>query len=199
MAEGIRPDKIGTVLPFYKNYSLCKPTYSRKILFWGSMGRIENHQACLWFIEYVLRNLIRTNPDIVFVIAGNNPRPELISLQSDNIHVTGMVRNPGPIFEDALCFVAPLTLGGGIKIKILEILSSGLPVLTNSIGIEGIDAVPNKDYLHCETPTDYEQTILLLLEDPQLAKTVGLNGRRFLNAWFSPAQEYMRLREYLLA
>ncbi len=58
-----------------------------------------------------------------------------------------------------MCLAAPLLLGAGVKVKVIEALSAGLPVLTNTIGIEGIEAVNGESYFHCETPQEYADVI----------------------------------------
>ncbi len=196
--EGIEKEKLGVIQPYYRNYSFCKPNYSKIILFWGAMWRIENHQACIWFIDNVFKNLIKNYPDLIFVIAGKDPKPDLLSMQSKNINVTGILKNPEKVFEDSLCLVAPLSMGGGIKIKVLEALSSGIPVLSNKIGMEGINATSGVHYYHCEEPSDYEQTIIKLIDNPDLAKTIGNNGRDFINRNFNQEEGNKKLPNYLI-
>ena len=72
----------------------------------------------------------------------------------DVITVTGFVKEISKYFEQSLCLVAPLVLGAGIKIKVLEAMSAGLPVLTNQIGIEGIPAQNGIHYYYCERPQE---------------------------------------------
>ena len=98
--------------------------------------------------------------------------------------VTGFVDSLEAYLQDALCFVVPLLQGAGIKIKILEGFMTGIPVLTNAIGIEGIPAENQKEYLHCELPEDYISAIERLTEDNELCMTLGKNARTFMEATF---------------
>lgn len=82
-----------------------------------------------------------------------------------------------------MCMVAPLVLGAGIKVKIIEALSSGIPVLTNEIGIEGIHAETGRDYLLCRTPEEYAEAIQKAANGK--LDSIGENGRRFVSTEFN--------------
>ena len=136
------------------------------------MNRIENSGAAMWFIKNVMPRL--SDCDIRFVVVGNKPPKELLDLQSDRIIVTGYVEDVVTYFSGAMCLVAPLLLGAGIKVKIIEALSAGVPVLTNDIGIEGIDAENGVHYFHCTEPIDYENVVRRLLQ--KKIDIVGVTG-----------------------
>ena len=76
-----------------------------------------------------------------------------------------------------MCMVAPLILGAGIKVKIIEAFFSGIPVLTNEIGIEGIHAENGKDFLFCKTPQDYADAIKLAVETG--IESIGTSGKKY--------------------
>ena len=117
---------------------------------------------------------------ITFEVVGNHPRKEWNEVQSDKIQVEGFVEDVSPYFEHCLCMVAPLELGAGVKVKILEGLSAGIPVLTNTVGIEGIAAQDGKEYIHCNTVQDYVVAIRRLLESPEAGRQIGENARQFM-------------------
>lgn len=149
--------------PYFQNYLNVWPhCQSDTIVFYGAMFREENWKSALWFIENVMPLLQET--DIKFKIIGGDPNPKLLACKGPNIEISGFVEDISKEISSALCLVAPLVLGAGIKIKILEALSIGVPVLTNQIGIEGIPAVDGESYFHCEKPEDYVDCIKLLLE-----------------------------------
>ena len=85
---------------------------------------------------------------------------------------------------ESLCLAAPLVLGAGIKVKILEALASGLPVLTNEIGIEGIPAVDGRDYFFCETPKEYADRIRGLLEQKHDVAMMAKNAKMLIQEHF---------------
>ena len=116
-----------------------------------------------------------------FVVIGNRPNDELKKYHDGKtIIVTGFVEDVSSWFSSSLCLVAPLILGAGVKIKILEALSSGIPVITNDIGIEGIRAVAGVDYIHCDNPKDYVEAILNISTNNSLVNYLEHNGRTFI-------------------
>lgn len=156
--EGIDSSKVRWLVPYFNNMSgLKRNSQNKDILFYGAMSRPENYLSAIWFINEVLPKLKDLN--IRFVVLGSNPPKELLSYESEFVHVTGFVKDISSFFTDSLCFVAPLVLGAGIKVKILEALSSGIPVLTNNIGIEGIPAENGRNYVLCTSPKEYEIAI----------------------------------------
>lgn len=166
--------------PYFNNMlSLSRGTPNNDIIFYGAMDREENWRSAIWFIENVFCNIERK--DIRFVVIGNKPNQKLKSYENDRIKIQGFVEDISPFFETSLCMVAPLVLGAGVKIKVLEGLSSGIPVLTNGIGIEGINAVDGQDFFYCETPNDYIETINMLLEETIDIKTISSNSKRFIS------------------
>jgi len=129
---------------------------TKDILFYGAMSRPANYLSAEWFINNVMPLLSK---DYRFIIMGDGPHASLMKYQSDRVIITGFVDDPSPYFQNAMCLAAPLLLGAGVKVKVIEALSAGLPVLTNTIGIEGIEAVNGESYFHCETPQEYADVI----------------------------------------
>lgn len=183
--EGIQEDKMMWLVPYYHSMLSCQRNSNRRdIIFFGAMSRPENYLSALWFIENVMPLL--NDLDIRFVVVGGNPPEELTSRESEKIHVTGYVDSVDDYFMQAMCMVAPLVLGAGIKVKIIEGLSSGIPVLTNNIGIEGIGAEDRRDYFHCEQPEDYEKIIRELKENKIDEVFIQENAKNFIKKVFSP-------------
>lgn len=177
--NGIEESKIYTAAAYYDDYSsVGRKHIERKVLFYGGMHREENHRAAMWFAKNVMPLL--KDDGIIFEVVGNHPRKEWNEVQSDKIQVEGFVEDVSPYFEHCLCMVAPLELGAGVKVKILEGLSAGIPVLTNTVGIEGIAAQDGKEYIHCDMVQDYVAAIRKLLESPELGKQIGENARQFM-------------------
>jgi glycosyltransferase involved in cell wall biosynthesis len=111
-----------------------------RILFWGALGRRENADAARWLCRLIVPRLRQQGRRFELVLAGSNPPADLVSLQSSDVKVTGFIQDPTFEFSRAHLALAPLFEGAGVKVKVLECLSAGLPVLTTEIGAEGIDA-----------------------------------------------------------
>ena len=184
MREGILESKIIGLVPYFKNMTLVPRNSNYKdILFFGAMARPENSLSAIWFIENVLPRL--TDLDIRFVVLGSNPPGELKKYQSDRVYITGFVDSITPYFSQSMCLVAPLVLGAGIKIKVLEALSSGIPVLTNEIGIEGIPAKNEQEYFQCTKPEEYEAMIRCIYNKKFDEKYIENKAKEFIRENFS--------------
>jgi len=182
---------------FFHNYGCINYLGDTKdILFYGAMDRKENYLSAIWFIENVMPLLKRYK--MRFVIMGNNPIKKLYSYQNEHVIVTGFVDDPTVYFRKSLCLVAPLVLGAGIKVKILESFSAGIPVLTNKIGIEGIPAVDGKDYILCETPQDYSSGIIKLLHDNSFKKSLSSSAKDVINNSFNYHNNLKEFKQRLL-
>lgn len=174
---------------YFHNMTKIKRKYNgnRNIIYYGAMNRSENYLSAIWFIKHVMPLL---GFDFTFYVIGNNPPQELKKLESTNIKITGFVDFVEPFFESSLCLVAPLVLGAGIKLKIIEALSAGIPVLTNDIGVEGIDILHEKEFLLCKTPEDYCKQIKKLYKNQYLLNTLERNSKNYINNYFSYEKTY---------
>lgn len=191
VANGIDESAIFTSAPYIDLYTQVKRTKkSKDIIFFGAMSRPENYKSAIWFIENVLP---KVSEEIHFIIIGNAPDQSLKKYESDRVVLTGYVEDVSEWFSACMCMVAPLVGGAGIKIKILEALSAGIPVLTNAIGIEGIEAVDQRDYLYCETPEDYIRYIDLIACGEYDTKQLSQNARKFVNDNYNLAQKLDQL------
>jgi glycosyltransferase involved in cell wall biosynthesis len=182
--NGISENKIHAITANFHNYSTIKRcSINHDVLFWGAMSRPENYEAAIWFIQNVMPAF--SEMDVRFVVAGNKPHHTLLELASDKVIITGFVEDPVSLFQHSMCLCAPLKVGAGIKIKVLEAMSAGIPVLTNHIGIEGIPARPGVDYLHCDTAKEYIENINELLMNTSLEKKLSTNEKLVIDRNFN--------------
>ncbi|MCV3213854.1 glycosyltransferase family 4 protein [Plectonema radiosum NIES-515] len=110
----------------------------KSLLFWAAMSRPENEQAILTFVENCFSKLRQKDPEFKLYIVGSSPTKKVLALKSDNIIVTGFALDPTAFFEKAEIGIVPLLKGAGIKLKTLEMLEAGLPVISTSVGAEGV-------------------------------------------------------------
>ena len=193
--NGIPLQSIHPITAFFHDYcSVSRSEFGHDLLFWGAMSRPENYNAAIWFIKNVMPLISDLNTR--FVVVGNRPDKSLLDEATDRVVITGFVEDPIPYFENSLCLCAPLLVGAGIKIKIMEALSAGIPVLTNEIGIEGIPAKDGIDYCHCKKPEDYEQIIRELVADREKCQLLSRNGRGVIKKHFNlerSASDYLEM------
>lgn len=177
--NNISEEKIFTSMPYFDDYSAIKRNVEgRDILFLGAMSRAENYLSAIWFIDKVMPQLYDLN--VRFLVAGSNPPEALKAKESSVVKILGYTDNMAEYFGKCVCFVAPLILGAGIKVKILEAMSAGIPVLTNEIGIEGIEAKKGDEYIFCSEADEYICAIKKLLSDCWLGEKLSTNSRKFI-------------------
>lgn len=163
-------------------------SYDRnKIVFVGKMDIPHNTSAVVYFCEKIWPRMKQQAPKAKFYIVGKNPSAEVLQLQKNypDIIVTGEVDNVKRIVSDAALMIAPLLFGTGIKTKIVEAMSWGVPVVTNPIGSEGINAINHEDLFVCETDDEMVKNILLLLNNEEINEKVSRNSIRYVTQHFS--------------
>lgn len=193
---GIPRNKLKWLIPFFHDMSNCvRNSNKRDIMFFGAMHRPENYLSALWFIENVFSRL--EDLPLRFVILGSNPPEQVKKYENERIRVTGYVESFQPYFEKSMCMVAPLVLGAGIKVKVLEALSSGIPLLTNDIGIEGIPAREDYEYFHCKKPKEYEDIIRKIYKNELDVKYLEKNSKCLINKYFSLEKSFEQYVELL--
>jgi glycosyltransferase involved in cell wall biosynthesis len=180
--DGVNKNKISPLVAYYHDYSNVSSTLDcYNIMFYGAMGRDDNYKCALWIIDNIMPSL----PEYHLFVVGGNPPKELKDRESKNITITGFVNDVSIYFQNSFCFIAPLKTGAGIKVKVLEAMSAGIPVLTNDIGIEGIPAINQISYIKCDSADDYIQNIIMLRKDIMKAKYIRDNARIMLNNNFN--------------
>jgi len=110
------------------------------VLFWGSMSRQENDEAALWLLDRVMPQVRAKFPAARALIVGSSPSCALLMRAGEHTVITGYVSDPSTVFLQARVAVLPLGSGAGVKLKVLECLAAGIPVITTPIGAEGIPA-----------------------------------------------------------
>jgi len=152
------------------------------ILHLGTMYWPPNVDGVMWFVRQVLPRVRRHRPDVVFDVVGSRPPSALLELGrgDSGVNVTGYVADPAPYLERAGVFVVPLRAGGGMRVKILNAMAQGLPIVSTTLGAEGISVVPGEHVLLADTAADFAAAVLRLLEDPVLAARLGAAGRRLV-------------------
>ena len=138
-----------------------------KICFLGQMGREENHVAAMRLLD-----IVTGISNITTLIIGSNPLPELVKRQQNNVIITGFVDDPDQLLESCDLAVFPLTLGAGIKIKVLHCMALGIPVITTSVGAEGIDEM-GKAICIAETDQEFASVIEQCIGDSTKLRDMG--------------------------
>lgn len=177
--------KVEVMVPFYglDFNKVEKKTEKMKnsICFIGNMSRKENDLAAKKLIDICSK---LSNQEFNLTIIGAYPSDELLKMESDKVHITGFV----DVIEDEILkheiAVFPLTLGAGIKLKVLLACGLGLPVVTSHVGAEGIDEEGEVLFL-AEADDEFLKSIELLINDPDLRKEKAIQSKKFILTKFS--------------
>lgn len=156
------------------------------LLFVGNYKHRPNVDAVLFFLDTILPALLRRNPDLKFYVVGADPTPEILRRASESVVVSGFVPEIEPCFESARVFVAPLRYGAGMKGKIGQALSFGLPVVTTSIGAEGMNLRHEREALIADEPEAFAESVLRVYDDSLLWQRLSDAGFDFIADNFSP-------------
>jgi sugar transferase (PEP-CTERM/EpsH1 system associated) len=151
------------------------------LVFTGTMDFRPNVDAVLWFARQVLPRVQAKMPGVRFFVVGQRPHRRLDRLRNDPaITLTGWVKDPRPYIAQAAVYVAPLRIGGGTRLKLLEAMAMGKPVVATSLGAEGYPVTDGRELLLADTPEDFATTVLALLRAPERRTELGRAGRRFV-------------------
>lgn len=155
------------------------------LLYTGRMDYFPNVDAMTWFCDQIWPLVRQAVPSARLLIVGKDPLPEIRALSIlPGVEVTGTVQDVRPFLDRATIYIAPLRLGAGTRLKVLEAMASGLPVISTPLGCEGLDLRPGEEILLAETAEEFAQTTIQLLGDPSLRRRLGEQARRTAEAHF---------------
>ncbi|RLC78719.1 MAG: glycosyl transferase family 1 [Chloroflexi bacterium] len=150
------------------------------ILHIGTMYWPPNIDAVNWFVREIYPLIRQQRPDVQFDVVGSRPPADLLALNDtgQGINVTGYVEDPTPYQQRAAVMIVPLLAGGGMRVKILQSLAEGIPIVSTTLGCEGIGVTDGEDILIADEPGDFAAAVLRVLNDRALAQRLSHNGRR---------------------
>ena len=158
-------------------------TRRNRVVFVGSMDYHANADACLYFARKVWPELRSRKPDLVFTIVGRNPSEEIRALGNlPGVEVTGTVEDVRPYYREALAAIVPLRIGGGSRLKILEAMAAGVPVISSRLGAEGIDASDGENILIAGTADEFRRALFEIVENRTLRHKLATAARSFVSA-----------------
>ncbi len=169
-------------------FSFAKPEESEKsIVFVGNYLHYPNTDAVLYFHKEMWPRIKERNPNIKFYVVGQGPPPEIQNLSDDkSIVVTGRVDDVRVYLKKGRIFICPVRLGGGFRGKILEAMAMGRPIVSTSLGAEGIPASNRENIMIADNPEEFTQAISDLMSDDSLFDKIKNNARKLVEekyAW----------------
>lgn len=168
---------------------------SNQILTIGSLNYPPNADGIRWFLRDIFPEIKRQKPEAALTIIGKNPPKDFFTLASpfgDAIQITGYVEDLTPYLEKSALMVVPVLAGGGMRVRILEAFSRGIPVVTTSIGLEGIAAENGRDVIVEDDPIEFANAVVALLDNPAEQRRLAYNARDLVTTlydWKAVLQE----------
>jgi sugar transferase (PEP-CTERM/EpsH1 system associated) len=163
-------------------------------VFVGKMDYRPNVEGIHWFCEEVLPLVRRRLPEFTLTICGSRPTAAVRRLSElDGVRVTGRIADPRPYLDDAAVVVVPLRAGSGTRLKVLEALAMGRPVLTTSLGAEGLELEPGTNVAQADDAPTFCDRLVSLAEDPFERARLGAAGRRVVEERYGWSAAIARL------
>lgn len=169
----------------------------RDLLFVGNFMHPPNIDAAMLLVNEIMPLLRADLPGARLVLAGSHASPEILALADDDVEVLGWVADLGPLYERTRVFVAPLRFGAGMKGKLGDSMSHGLPVVTSTIGAEGMGLTPGTHALVADTPDCFAAEVVRLYRDADLWSELACAGRTLIAEHYSPSAVEVLLRQAL--
>ncbi|MBZ5606957.1 MAG: glycosyltransferase family 4 protein [Acidobacteriia bacterium] len=163
------------------------PKLASDLLFLGSMDWMPNIDAVRWFVAEVLPLIRARRPECFLTIAGRRPTPEIRGLAGKDarILVTGTVPDVRPHLWGAAVAIVPLRIGGGTRLKIYEAMAAKVPVVSTTIGAEGLDVRAGENIILADSARQFADACLALLDDPGLRRSQARAAWEMVSACYS--------------
>jgi sugar transferase (PEP-CTERM/EpsH1 system associated) len=161
--------------------SIQRTDFDPKVIYTGWFGYYPNVDAAMDFANNIFPLAKEKIPDLKFYVAGKMPSKELYKLQyTEGVIVTGYVDDMREYVKNSDALVVPLKVGGGTRLKILEAMSMGVPVISTSLGAEGLRVTDGKDILMANTKEEFAEKINLVINDKMFAHKISENARKLV-------------------
>lgn len=173
------------------------PSAPDTLIFPGALTYRANFDAMAFFLRAVFPLIRARRPGVTLRITGHTDGVPVHRLPAnDGVSFTGYLEDVRPAVTQSQVCVVPLLTGGGTRLKILEAMALGTPVVSTSKGAEGLEATPGEDILIADEPTEFADAVLCLLGDQALRAKLAANGRQLVEerySWEMSAQKLERL------
>jgi glycosyltransferase involved in cell wall biosynthesis len=154
------------------------PVESSSLVFTGSMDWLPNPDAIRYFAAEILPRIRSQVPEVSLTVVGRHPTPDLVELarREPAIKLTGFVNDVRPYMERAAVYVVPLRIGGGTRLKVYEAMAMEKPIVSTTIGAEGLPVTDGEELLLADDPQHFADAVVALLRDPARARAIGRAG-----------------------
>ena len=172
----------------------------RSILFVGSMDYHANIDAVCWFAREVWPAIAQKHPELEFKVVGRRPSSAVRRLASDRVRIIGTVEDVRPCYASAIAVVVPLRVGSGTRLKILEAMAAGVPIVSTSLGAAGIDATHNVHLLLANTNGEIVAALEQIVSSGETSSRLTMAARDLVLRrydWVAVGEELFRIHTNL--
>jgi glycosyltransferase involved in cell wall biosynthesis len=179
-------------------------TRPHNLVFTGSMDWLPNEDAIRYFTEQIMPRIKQSIPGVTLTVVGRDPYPGLVELskRDASIVVTGRVDDVRPFIEEAAVYIVPLRIGGGTRLKIFEAMAMEKPIVSTSIGAEGLPVSDGEDILLADTPESFADVVIRLFQQEGLANEIGQRAAAKVRqqfGWDTVAESFASICERTIA
>jgi glycosyltransferase involved in cell wall biosynthesis len=172
----------------------------RHLVFTGSMDWLPNEDGMLYFVRDILPLIRHEEPSATLSIVGRAPTPAVVKLGSEyGIEVTGRVDDVRPHMAQAAVYIVPLRIGGGTRLKIFEAMAMGKPVVSTTIGAEGLPVTSGSDVLVADSPSAFAHAVVRLFRSEGERTRIGQAARRLVAEQYDWSAVFGHLEQALEA
>ncbi len=166
----------------------CTPDVKNRnsLIFIGGFHHKPNIDAVIYFCRQILPLVKNSSPNVKLTIIGDNAPEEIKALSDKNVKILGHVPSVAPYLQKSRISIAPLRYGAGIKGKVSEAMAHGVPVVTTSIGVQGLDVRNREHIIIADTPEDFARSIIQLIYDDRLHNELSVNSLNYINMNLTP-------------
>lgn len=156
------------------------------LVFTGSMDWLPNEDAIQYFTKEIMPIIRQQVPGVTLTVVGRKPYDSLVELarRDPSIIVTGRVEDVRPYMERADAYVVPLRIGGGTRLKIYEAMAMEKPIISTTVGAEGLPARDGMELLLADTPEAFAERVVRVLTDESYARELGARGAKMVRERF---------------
>lgn len=164
-----------------------KTEHKADLVFVGSMDWLPNIDGCNYFVREILPLIRRKRPECTLAIVGRSPGSGILEMAREDpkILVSGTVPDIRPFFWGSAVSIVPLRIGGGTRLKIFEAMAAQVPVVSTTIGAEGLPVVHGRNLYLADTPEAFADHCLLLLDSETARKEMAQNAFQMVSSQFS--------------
>lgn len=176
----------GVDVEYFAPSDLGKTRGQDGLVFVGRLSWYPNQDAVEWFLDAIWPTLARERPDRTFTLVGSSPPAKAQEYSGPGtVEATGFVPDVRPYMEQSQIYVCPIRTGGGTRLKILDAMAMGMPLVATAMSVEGLGLEEDRHFLRAESPDEFVEAIAELEQNDRLRKRLAIQAREEAVARFS--------------